>query len=79
METGELNGLGGTAAGELVPGIVFVGASDALGRVTALVDALVAELAGLSLAGAGRDVLRSLVAALWRVCAPGPTRPRRVP
>ena len=69
METGELNGLGGTATGELVPGIVFVGASDALGRVTALVDALVAELAGLSLAGAGRDVLRSLVAALARVRA----------
>ena len=55
--------------GELVPGVVFVGASDALGRVTALVDTLVAELAGLSLAGAGRDVLRSLVAALGRVRA----------
>ncbi len=55
--------------GELVPGIVFVGASDALGRVTGLVDALVAELSGLSLAGAGRDVLRSLVAALGRVRA----------
>ena len=69
METGESNGLGGTAAGELVPGVVFVGASDALGRVTALVGALVAELAGLSLAGAGRDVLRSLVGALGRVRA----------
>ena len=55
--------------GELVTGIVFVGASDALGRVTALVDTLVAELAGLSLAGAGRDVLRSLVAALGRARA----------
>ena len=65
-------GVGGPAVagtGELVPGVVFVGASDALGRVTALVDALVAELAGLSLAGAGRDVLRSLVAALGRVRA----------
>ena len=69
METGELNGLGGTAAGELVPGVVFVGASDALGRVTALVDTLVTELAGLSLAGAGRDVLQSLVGALGRVRA----------
>ena len=65
-------GVGGPAVagtGELVPGVVFVGASDALGRVTALVDTLVAELAGLSLAGAGRDVLRSLVAALGRVRA----------
>ena len=65
-------GVGGPAvagSGELVPGIVFVGASDALGRVAALVDALVAELAGLSLAGAGREVLRSLVAALGRVRA----------
>ena len=92
METGESNGLGGTATaaaagspvtvvpggvggpavagpGELVPGVVFVGASDALGRVTALVDTLVTELAGLSLAGAGRDVLRSLVAVLGRVRA----------
>ena len=61
----------GSAAspGELVPGIVFVGASDGLGHVTGLVDALVAELGGLSLAGAGRDVLRSLVAALGRVRA----------
>ena len=65
-------GVGGPAVagpGELAPGIVFVGASDALGRVTALVDTLVAELAGLSLAGAGREVLRSLVAALGRVRA----------
>ena len=65
-------GVGGPAVagpGELVPGVVFVGASDALGRVTALVDTLVAELAGLSLAGAGRDVLRSLVGALGRVRA----------
>ena len=65
-------GVGGPAvagSGELVPGVVFVGASDALGRVTALVDTLVAELAGLSLAGAGRDVLRSLVGALGRVRA----------
>ncbi len=65
-------GVGGPAVagtGELVPGVVFVGASDALGRVTALVDALVAELAGLSLADAGRDVLRSLVAVLGRVRA----------
>ena len=65
-------GVGGPAVagpGELVPGIVFVGASDALERVTALVDTLVAELAGLSLAGAGRDVLRSLVGALGRVRA----------
>ena len=65
-------GVGGPAVagpGELVPGVVFVGASDALGRVTALVDTLVTELAGLSLAGAGRDVLQSLVAALGRVRA----------
>ena len=65
-------GVGGPAvagSGELVPGVVFVGASDALGRVTALVDTLVTELAGLSLAGAGRDVLQSLVAALGRVRA----------
>ena len=65
-------GVGGPAVagtGELVPGVVFVGASDALGRVTGLVDALVAELAGLSLADAGRDVLRSLVAVLGRVRA----------
>ena len=55
--------------GELVPGIVFVGAPDALGRVTGLVDALLAELSALSLAGAGRDVLRSLVASLGRVRA----------
>ena len=72
MDTGESNGLGGTtttAAGELVPGIVFVGSPDAAGRVTALVDALVAELSALSLARVGRDVLRSLVAALGRVRA----------
>ena len=65
-------GVGGPAVpgiGELVPGIVFVGAPDALGRVTGLVDALLAELSALSLAGAGRDVLRSLVASLGRVRA----------
>ena len=67
--SGGVDGPAVAGTGELVPGVVFVGASDALGRVTALVDALVAELAGLSLADAGRDVLRSLVAALGRVRA----------
>ena len=61
---------------------MIVGASDALGRVTALVKTLVTELAGLSLAGAGQDVLRSLVAALGRVRAgdgfpPSPQQPSR--
>ena len=70
------DGLTPVGAGELVPsiggsapGVLFVGASDAFGRVTGLVDALVAELSDLSLAGAERDVLRSLVAALGRVRA----------
>ena len=66
---GGVDGPAVAGPGELVPGVVFVGASDALGRVTALVDTLVTELAGLSLAGAGRDVLQSLVAALGRVRA----------
>ena len=66
---GGVDGPAVAGAGELVPGVVFVGASDALGRVTALVETLVTELAGLSLAGAGWDVLRSLVAALGRVRA----------
>ena len=52
-----------------MPEIAFVGPSDAMGRVVGLVNALLAELAALSLGGAGRDVLRSLVAVLGRVRA----------
>ena len=52
-----------------VPEIAFVGPSDAMGRVVGLVNALLAELGALSLGGAGRDVLRSLVAVLGRVRA----------
>ena len=66
---GRGGGPAGVGHGELVPGIVFVGASDAWGRVTGLVDALVAELSDLSLEGAGRGMLRSLVTALGRVRA----------
>ncbi len=60
--------LAGNASGSL-PGIAFVGASDSLGRVVALVSALLAELGALSLDGAGRGLLRSLVAVLGRVRA----------
>ena len=55
--------------GGVVPGVVFVGTSDVSGRVAALVDALVAELGGLPAVGAGRDLLRSQVAALGRLRA----------
>ena len=57
------------AGGGALPGVVFVGTADAMGRVLSLVEALVAELGGLSLEGAGRGVLRTLVAALGRVRA----------
>ena len=57
------------ADGGAVPGVGSGGASDAMGRVLGLVDALVVELGGLSLEGAGRGVLRALVAALGRVRA----------
>ena len=60
--------LAGSAGGSL-PGIAFVGASDSWGRVVALVNALLAELGALSLDGAGRGALRSLVAVLGRVRA----------
>ena len=61
---------GGMGAGSgSVPEIAFVGPSDAMGRVVGLANALLAELAALSLGGAGRDVLRSLVAVLGRVRA----------
>ena len=52
-----------------MPEIAFVGPCDAMGRVVGLANALLAELAALSLGGAGRDVLRSLVAVLGRVRA----------
>ena len=63
---GRLDACGPAAAdggGGGVPGVVFVGASDVSGRVAVLVDALVSELGGLPAVGAGRDLLRSQVAA----------------
>ncbi|MDE0652127.1 MAG: HNH endonuclease signature motif containing protein [bacterium] len=54
---------------DVAPEVVVVGACDGPGRVTALVDALLAELRALSLEGAGRGVLRGLVATLGRVRA----------
>ncbi len=57
------------AVGGSSPEIVFVGSCDALGRVTGLVNALLAELSALSLEGVSRGVLRSLVAVLGRVRA----------
>ena len=54
--------VGGTGAGA-------GGASDALGRVLSLADALVVELGRLSLEDVGRGVLAALVAALGRVRA----------
>ena len=65
-------GPGGSGSGEScgsLAEVAFVGSPDALGRVLGLVDALVAELGALSLDGAGRGVLRALVAALGRVRA----------
>ena len=66
------------AAGGGVPGVVFVGASDVSGRVAVLVDALVSELGGLPAAGAGRDLLRSQVAALGRLRAAADAAEARV-
>ena len=63
------DGLVPGVAGRSSPEIVFVGSCDALGRVTGLVNALLAELSALSLDGVGRGVLRSLVAVLGRVRA----------
>ena len=58
-----------SGGGDVVPEVIVVGARDAVGRVVALVGALLSELAGLSLDGAGRGVLRGVVAALARVRA----------
>ena len=65
---------GGASAGvdlsaDVVPEVIVVGACDGFGRVAALAGVLVAELAGLSLAGAQRGALRELVAGLGRVRA----------
>ncbi len=56
-------------AENVAPEVVVVGACDGPGRVTALVDALLAELRALAPEGAGRGVLGRLVAALGRVRA----------
>ena len=61
-----------------VPGVVFVGTSDVSGRVAVLVDALVSELGGLPAVGAGRDLLRSQVAALGRLRAAADAAEARV-
>ncbi len=66
---GRGDGSGPDALGGTLPEVVFVGAADTIGRVLSLVNALVVELGGLSLEGAGRGVLRTLVAALGRVRA----------
>ena len=70
-------GGGGVVPGG-VPGVVFVGTSDVSGRVAVLVDALVSELGGLPAAGAGRDLLRSQVAALGRLRAAADAAEARV-
>ena len=59
-------------------GVVFVGTSDVSGRVAVLVDALVGELGGLPAVGAGRDLLRSQVAALGRLRAAADAAEARV-
>ena len=64
--------------GGVVPGVVFVGPSDVSGRVAVLVDALVSELGGLPAVGAGRDLLRSQVAALGRLRAAADAAEARV-
>ena len=72
---------GGPAAdggGGVVAGVVFVGVSDVSGRVAVLVDALVGELGGVPAAGAGRDLLRSQVAALGRLRAAADAAEARV-
>ena len=66
IEPAGTEGLGAGAAGA---DVIVVGASDGLGRVTVLVDALLAELRSLSLESAGRGVLRGLVVALGRARA----------
>ena len=65
-------------SGGVVAGVVFVGTSDVSGRVAVLVDALVSELGGLPAAGAGRDLLRSQVAALGRLRAAADATEARV-
>ena len=57
------------ASGDVAPEVIVVGACDRFERVAALVAALLGELRGLSLDGAGRGVLRGLMAALARVRA----------
>ena len=64
--------------GGVVAGVVFVGVSDVSGRVAVLVDALVGELGGVPAAGAGRDLLRSQVAALGRLRAAADAAEARV-
>ena len=66
---GQGNGSEPDAVGGMLPEVVFVGAADAMGRVLSLANALLVELGGLSLGGAGRGALRTLVAALGRVRA----------
>ena len=78
---GRLDACGPAAAdggGGGVPGVVFVGTSDVSGRVAVLVDALVGELGGLPAVGAGRDLLRSQVAALGRLRAAADAAEARV-
>ena len=67
-------GVGGALAGagtaaDVVSEVIVVGACDGFGRVAALAEAMVGELAGLSLDGAQRGSLRELVAGLGRVRA----------
>ena len=70
MEITAANGLDvADGTREVTPEVSVSGACDAFGRVAALVEALLAELAGLSLEGAGRGALRALVEALGRVRA----------
>ena len=57
------------AGGAGAPEVLIVGASDAFGRVMALVGVLLTELRGLNPEGAGRRSLRGIVAALGRVRA----------
>ena len=66
---GARGGGGVSGGGDVAPEVIVVGACDGFGRVAALVGALLGELAGLSLEGAGRGVLRGVVATLARVRA----------
>ena len=70
METTAENGVDvADCAGHVKPHVVVFGTCNSFGRVAALVEALLTELTGLSLEGAGRGMLRTLVAALGRVRA----------